>query len=108
MYILNGFKLGDKAGEFTNISKHGCSVVDYCAVSADFIGNIVRFCVCERIESQHLPLLFDISVAMSTHSAPTPVLTKIKKKKKKKKKMSGKKTKQNYCAVFTLVISKTK
>ena len=58
LYILNGFKLGDKAGDFTNISNHGCSVVDYCAVSEDFIGNIVRFCVCERSESQHIPLLF--------------------------------------------------
>ena len=101
LYILNGFKLGDKAGESTNLSNHGCSVVDYCAVSEDFIGNIVRFCVCERIEFQHMPLLFDISAAMPTHSAPTPVLTK-------KKKMYGKKTKKNDCAVLTLVISKTK
>ena len=75
LYILNGFKLGDKAGELTNISNHGCSFVDYCAVAEDFIGNIVRLCVCERIESQPMPLLFEISAAIPTHSAPTPVLT---------------------------------
>ena len=75
MYILNGFKFGDKACDFTNISNHGCSVVDYCAVSDDFIDNIVRFCVCERIEFQHMPLLFEISAAMPTYSASSPVLS---------------------------------
>ena len=44
---------------------------------------------------------------MPTHSAPTPVLTE-KKKKKKTNNLYGKKTKQNYCAVLTLVISKNK
>ena len=68
--MLNGFKQGDKAGEFTNISTHGCSVVDYCAVSEDFTDSIVKFCVCEKkknkkkptknkqTESPHMPLLF--------------------------------------------------
>ena len=46
--MLNAFKQGDKAGEFTNISTHGCSVVDYCAVSEDLTDSIVKFCVCEK------------------------------------------------------------
>ena len=100
LYILNGFKLGDKAGEFTNISNHGCSVVDYCAVSEDFTGNIVRFCVCGRIESQHMPFLFEISAAMPTHSVPTPVLTE---------KLVWQKDKvEDYCAVLTRIISMIK
>ena len=53
--VLNGFKQGDKAGEFINISIHGCSVVDYCVVSEDFIDSVVKFRVCERIESPHMP-----------------------------------------------------
>ena len=28
LYILNGFKLGGKVGEYTNISNHGCHVGD--------------------------------------------------------------------------------
>ena len=100
LYILNGFKFGDKACDFTNISNHECSVVDYCAVSEDFIGNIVRFCVCERIESQHMPLLFEISAAMPAHSALTSFLTE---------KLVWQKDKvEEHCAVLTRIISMIK
>ena len=57
--ILNGVCNGDLQGRYTFISNCGNSVNDYFMVSEDLFALIqhdCRFCVMERIESDHMPL----------------------------------------------------
>ena len=70
LLILNGCKQGDEKGHFTYVSTHGCNVVDYCLVSDSFVDRVANFAVCDRVESQHMPILFEITCAQ-WQSAPT-------------------------------------
>ena len=48
----------------------GCSVVDYCLVSDSFVDRTAKFIVCDRVESPHMPMLFEIAYAQG-RKAPT-------------------------------------
>ena len=49
---------------------HGCSVIDYCLVSDSFVDRTSKFTVCDRVESPHMPILFEITYAQD-RKAPT-------------------------------------
>ena len=63
LLILNGFKPRDEKANFTYVSTHGCSVIDYCLVPNSFVDGVGKFAVCDRVESQHMPILFEITCA---------------------------------------------
>ena len=69
LLILNGCKQGDEKGHFTYVSTHGCSVIDYCLVSDSFVDRVAKFAVCDRVESQHMPILFEITCAQGQNAA---------------------------------------
>ena len=51
LLILNGFKHGDEKENFTYVSTHGYSVIDYCLVSDSFVDRVAKFAVSDRVES---------------------------------------------------------
>ena len=57
----------DAKGDSTYVSTHGCSVSDYCLVFDSFVDRIAKFAVCDRVESSHMPRLFEIAVAQDRH-----------------------------------------
>ena len=65
LLILNG----DEKRHFTYVSTHGCSVIDYCLVSDSFVDRVAIFAVCDRVESQHMPILFEITCAQGQSAA---------------------------------------
>ena len=69
LLILNGCKQGDEKGHFTYVSTHGCSVIYYCLVSDIFVDIVAKFAVCDRVESQHMPILFKITCAQGQSTA---------------------------------------
>ena len=54
--ILNGFCPGDETGNFTYLSEHGYSVVDYFLMSSDILYLAETLNVNDRIESDHMPV----------------------------------------------------
>jgi hypothetical protein len=61
--ILNGMCYGDHEGCYTYISESGCSVNDYFLMSCDlyaFLSDSCELRVCERIDSDHMPLKFTV------------------------------------------------
>ena len=61
--IMNGTCNGDCEGRFTYIGDSGCSVVDYFLLSGELYDNLFDSCslhVVERIESDHLPVVFSV------------------------------------------------
>ena len=58
---LNGNAMGDLEGNFTFVSNHGKSVIDYALVSVDlFIQNICCFHILSNVESLHAPIYIPI------------------------------------------------
>ena len=54
--ILNGCTESDKAGQYTFISPHGDSVIDYCILIADYLPFTIDMLVGNRVESHHMPI----------------------------------------------------
>ena len=52
--ILNGFCPGDETGNFTYLSEHGYSVVDYILMSSDILYLVETLNVNDRIESDRM------------------------------------------------------
>ena len=69
LLILNGCKQGDEKGHFIYVSTHGCSVIDYSLVSDSFADRVAKFTACDRVESQHMPKLFEITCAQGQSAA---------------------------------------
>ena len=61
--ILNGFSNVNESSVFTFMSDQGCSTIDYCISSHEFIHRVVDLCVGTRVESPHMPLEFKICIA---------------------------------------------
>ena len=55
--ILNGFCPGDETGNFTYLSEHGYSAVDYFLMSSDILYLVETLNVNDRIESDHMPVV---------------------------------------------------
>ena len=55
-YVLNGATEGDWNGEYTYVGARGSSVIDYVIVSEEMRNRIGKFCIGERVDSDHLPL----------------------------------------------------
>lgn len=62
LIILNGRSEGDKEGEFTYISKVGCSVIDLGIVSLGIKDSIKDLEVGKQIFSDHMPLIIKVEV----------------------------------------------
>jgi len=70
--ISNGCCAGDVDGDFTYVSPHGCSVIDYFILSEELLlTNLCSMKVCDRIDSWHLPVEF--SLQSESRSAEAPV-----------------------------------
>ena len=54
--ILNGFCTEDPNGEFTYVSPHGCSVIDYFILSQGLCTSMFKLNVHDRVDSWHLPV----------------------------------------------------
>lgn len=48
---------GDEEGEYTYIGTRGKSVINYAIVNEQSWGNVKRFEIAERVESDHLPIV---------------------------------------------------
>lgn len=55
-YILNGATEGDWNGEYTYAGARGSSVIDYVIVNEEMRNRIRKFCIGERVDSDHLPM----------------------------------------------------
>ena len=56
--IVNGFCDSDVDGQFTYVSPHGSSVIDYFIVSEPLFPSHCELCVGDRVDSWHLPVEF--------------------------------------------------
>ena len=56
--IVNGFCNGDANGEFTYVSPHGSSVIDYFIISEDLFPDHCELRIGDRVDSWHLPVEF--------------------------------------------------
>ena len=57
--IVNGSCGSDKCGDFTYVSPHGRSVIDYCVISSElFLLNCWGLHVADGMDSWHLPVEF--------------------------------------------------
>eukprot|EP00745_Piridium_sociabile_P008852 TRINITY_DN16023_c0_g1_i11.p1 TRINITY_DN16023_c0_g1~~TRINITY_DN16023_c0_g1_i11.p1 ORF type:complete len:135 (+),score=10.08 TRINITY_DN16023_c0_g1_i11:92-496(+) len=54
--IVNGACAGDIDGEFTYVSPHGNSVIDYFIISKELFSSECRLHVGDRVDSWHLPV----------------------------------------------------
>ena len=60
--ILNGRTLGDFSGSFTSIQVHGCSVIDYFAISSSIYKSVNHMTVMDFTQfSDHKPLSLELS-----------------------------------------------
>ena len=59
--ILNGFCDDDRAGEFTYVSPHGSSLIDYFIVSEELLSRRLCLSVGDRIDSWHRPVFLAVS-----------------------------------------------
>lgn len=66
--ILNGTSNNDRDGEFTFISKQGCSVVDLCLVSNDFLNKNIEFQIKHTHLSQHAQIFVTTGKQELQHS----------------------------------------
>ena len=57
--IVNGFCDSDVDGQFTYVSPHGSSVIDYFIVSEPLFPSHCELCVGDRVDSWHLPVEFE-------------------------------------------------
>ena len=55
-HVANGNVAGDEEGEFTYVGARGATVIDYVILSTESVGEVDRFEVGDRIESDHQPL----------------------------------------------------
>ena len=62
LVLLNGTMKGDRLGEFTFVSTNGASTIDYAIISQDLIGAITDIKIDDCINSDHLPLVLEISL----------------------------------------------
>ena len=56
--IVNGFCNSDGNGEFTYVSPHGSSVIDYFIISEDLFPDHCELRIGDRVDSWHLPVEF--------------------------------------------------
>lgn len=61
LVVLNGRINGDADGEYTYISKTGCSVIDLCCASGEWIKHIKDFKVIEKQYTKHMPIILTIN-----------------------------------------------
>lgn len=55
-HVANGNVAGDEEGEFTYVGARGATVTDYVILSTESVGEVGRFEVGDRTESDHQPL----------------------------------------------------
>ena len=60
MFLANGRHHGDLLGEYTFINQNGKSTIDYLLADSDSYYLIQNFQVQSRVESDHMPLTWDI------------------------------------------------
>ena len=70
IFILNGRTTGDKVGAYTCIANGGRSVVDYFITGRSFFNYITDMSVVPRPESDHFPIILNISC--TPYTLPTP------------------------------------
>uniref|UniRef100_T1HRL5 Endo/exonuclease/phosphatase domain-containing protein n=1 Tax=Rhodnius prolixus TaxID=13249 RepID=T1HRL5_RHOPR len=76
--ILNGRTLNDQSGEYTYISKVGCSVVDFCCVTTPCLPFVHDFKVLADTFSDHMPITLQLSTGMKHYEENlTPLLPKL-------------------------------
>ena len=68
LFIHNGAGDGDRDGQYTYISEHGNSVIDYCITSHEFSKRVHKITIAQRIESVHMPL--EISLVLEHKNVP--------------------------------------
>ena len=61
MFLVNGRHHGDTLGEYTFVNQNGKSTVDYLLTDSDSFHLIQNFTVRSRVESDHMPITFNIA-----------------------------------------------
>lgn len=72
--ILNGRTKGDNEGEFTYVSKMGCSVIDTCCIRGDWLACIESFEVAGKIFTQHMPISVTAKIGIKPQEVQRPNL----------------------------------
>ena len=72
--IVNGFCNSDANGEFTYVSPHGSSVIDYFIISEDLFPDHCELRIGDRVDSWHLPVEFKWKQAGRMTDQPEKVM----------------------------------
>lgn len=57
---MNGKTRGDWEGEYTYVGARGSSVIDYIFVNKKVLGNIIKFKIEERMDSDHMLITLEV------------------------------------------------
>lgn len=60
--VLNGRTKSDRGGEFTFVSQNGCSVIDLCCVSGNWLKYITDFEVISKPYTKHMPISVTLNI----------------------------------------------
>ena len=74
LIILNGNPHYNKPPEFTYVSGHGSSAVDFMLISHSLSREVLEFSVDLRLDSDHLPLNGTLLLPWSVHLSAKPHL----------------------------------
>lgn len=66
IHVLNGRANGDNPGQYTNITEHGFSTVDYFILESELYEYVDTFEVAELAETNHMPMLCTLNMYINT------------------------------------------
>ena len=77
--ILNGCCNGDCSGEYTYVSPHGSSIIDYFPMSEDLFSANCNMRVGNRVDSWHMPV--ELCWNNVVHNIEKPVATESREER---------------------------